>query len=124
MRPPTSEGAWLNAFAMVGRGVGVEWEVPPTTLRGRRVGWAFCTPFIPPYPWPSIVEAGRETLGVLDGVTLGVELLLLTPTRDFLEDERGVMLLLRKALTGVWSSGGAVFARGVLPTLLRGVRVG
>jgi hypothetical protein len=47
------------------------------------------------------------------------------PTRDFLDEERGVMLLLRKDLMGVdWSSCAGVLARGVLPTLLRTVRAG
>ena len=70
------------------------------------------------------MEAGRLLVGVADGVELGVELVLLTPTRDFLEDERGVMLLQRNALTGVTSSGWAVVAaRGVVAALLRAVRL-
>jgi hypothetical protein len=56
-------------------------------------------------------------------VPLGVDDALSTPTRDFLADERGVMLLLRKGLTGVTFSWAVVAARGVLPMLLRAVRV-
>jgi hypothetical protein len=70
------------------------------------------------------VEVGRELDGVADGVEVGVELVLLTPTRDFLVDERGVMLLQRKALTGVTSSCWAVVAAlGVTAALLRAVRL-
>ena len=72
----------------------------------------------------SIVEAGRVLLGVTEGVELGVELVLLTPTRDFLDDDRGVILSFRKALTGVMSSCRAeAGARGVLVALLRAVRL-
>jgi hypothetical protein len=45
-------------------------------------------------------EVGREVVGVL----LGVDVVLSTPTRDFLDEERGVMLLLRNGFTGVTSS--------------------
>lgn len=55
---------------------------------------------------------------------LGVDDVLSTPTRDFLEEERGVTLLLRKAFTGVTSlceeAGGLA---GVVPLLVRVVRV-
>lgn len=54
-------------------------------------------------------------------MALGVEVVLLTPTRDFLDDERGVMLLLRNGLTGVTSSCAAGVVLGVLPTVLRTV---
>jgi hypothetical protein len=64
----------------------------------------------------STVDVGRVAVGVLDGVPLGVDCALLVPTRDFLDEERGVILLLRKALTGVErSSRGVALARGVLP---------
>lgn len=58
------------------------------------------------------------------GVSLGVDEPLSTPTRDFLEDERGVMLLFRNALTGVTFSGGAALGLGVLPLLVRATRGG
>jgi hypothetical protein len=60
---------------------------------------------------------------VAEGVPLGVDEALSTPTRDFLVDERGVMLLLRNGLTGVTLSWAAVATLGVLPTLLRAVRL-
>ena len=44
------------------------------------------------------------------------------PTRDFLEDERGVMLLLKNGLTGVTSSYTVLLALGVVPLLLRARR--
>lgn len=44
------------------------------------------------------------TVGLPDGVPLGVEFALLAPTRDFLEDERGVTLLAMEVLVGVTSS--------------------
>ena len=70
------------------------------------------------------MDAGRVLLGVLQGVAFGVELVLLVPTRDFLDELRGVILLLRKDLTGVErSSWEAVLPLGVLVTLLRTVRV-
>lgn len=73
----------------------------------------------------SIVDAGRALLGVPDGVPLGVDCVLLVPTRDFLDDDRGVILLLRKAFTGVDKSSLApVFAFGVLPVSLRSGRRG
>ena len=53
---------------------------------------------------------------------LGVVFGLATPTREVLADDRGVTLLLMKALTGVTSSWAEVFAFGVLPTTLRGLR--
>ena len=63
-------------------------------------------------------------MGVAEGVALGVEDALSTPTRDFLVEERGVTLVLRKALTGVTLSLEAVApGRGVAPVLLRAVRV-
>lgn len=70
-----------------------------------------------------MVEAGRELLGVAVGVPLGVDEALSTPTRDFLEDERGVMLLLRKGLTGVASSRAVLLTLAVLPLLVRAVRL-
>lgn len=70
------------------------------------------------------MEDGREATGVPEGVPLGVEPGLATPTRDVLADERGVTLLLMKALTGVMSSGAVVFTLGVLPTTLRDLRPG
>lgn len=74
--------------------------------------------------WKSIVEVGRELLGVAEGVTLGVDVALSPPTRDLRDDERGVMLLLRKAFTGVTlSTLATVGALGVVPLLLRAVRV-
>jgi hypothetical protein len=63
-------------------------------------------------------------VGVPEGVPLGVELGLATPTRDVLADERGVTLLLMKALAGVMSSWAAVLTLGVVPTTLRGLRPG
>jgi hypothetical protein len=70
-----------------------------------------------------MVGAGRVLLCELEGVAIGVERGLTVPTRDFLEDERGVMLWLRNDLTGVeMSSCAAVVARGVVATLLRTVR--
>ena len=100
-------------------------------LRGRPPTWELLFPIAPCplYATPcsrcekSTVELGRELLGVADGVPLGVDDALSTPTRDFLDDERGVILLLRKALTGVTFSWAAAAALGVLPTLLRAVRV-
>jgi hypothetical protein len=70
-----------------------------------------------------MVEVGREETGVPDGVSFGVNGGLSKPTRDFLEDERGVTLLLRKALTGVTFSCTAMVTRGVTPLLLRTVRL-
>jgi hypothetical protein len=67
----------------------------------------------------SIVEAGREGAGVPVGVPLGVDEALSPPTRDFLEDDRGVTLLLRNALTGVTSSTTTDLTRGVVAVLLR-----
>lgn len=69
------------------------------------------------------MEVGREVVGVLMGVPLGVEDALSTPTRDFLEDERGVMLLLRKAFTGVTSSTTTELTLGVVALLVRTFRV-
>jgi hypothetical protein len=69
------------------------------------------------------VELGRELEGVADGVALGEGKPLSTPPRDFLEDERGVTLLLRKALTGVTLSWAVAAALGVVASLLRAVRV-
>lgn len=48
-----------------------------------------------------MVDEGRVLLGVPEGVVVGVDCVLPTPTRDFLDEERGVMLLLRNDLTGV-----------------------
>jgi|TARA_R110002003_G_scaffold1184_1_gene22558 hypothetical protein len=81
------------------------------------------------YPRPcsfggnSIVDVGREEAGVLMGVPLGVEVGLSTPTRDFREEERGVTLLFRNALTGVTSSKTAVLTLGVVAVPLRTVRL-
>ena len=98
--------------------MGVVWLLlGPGVLRGR-------TPSCEVLLWAkSTVEPGRELLGVADGVPLGVDDALSTPTRDFRDDERGVTLVLRKALTGVTVSWTAGATRGVLPTLLRAVRV-
>lgn len=63
-------------------------------------------------------EDGRELFGVAFGVSLGVDAPLSPPTRDFLDDERGVMLLFRNALTGVMFSWATVGSRGVVPPLL------
>lgn len=52
----------------------------------------------------------------------GVEFALPVPGRVFLEDERGVTLLLMKDFTGVTSSYTAVFTRGVAPRALRAGR--
>jgi hypothetical protein len=71
-----------------------------------------------------MVERGREGAGVLVGVPLGVEEALSAPTRDFLDDERGVMLLLRKALTGVTSSTTVELTRGVVALVVRTGRPG
>jgi hypothetical protein len=57
-------------------------------------------------------------------VPLGVEEALSAPTRDFLDDDRGVMLLLRKALTGVTSSTMVELTRGVVALLVRTGRPG
>lgn len=70
-----------------------------------------------------MVEVGRDVVGVLVGVPLGVDDRLSTPTRDFLEDERGVMLLLRNAFTGVTSSTTTELTLGVVALLLRTFRV-
>lgn len=70
-----------------------------------------------------MVDAGREGFGVPEGVPFGVDCALPTPTRDFLDEDLGVMLLLIKALTGVTSSCEEVCALEVVPTLLRGVRL-
>lgn len=70
------------------------------------------------------MDPGRELLGVAEGVPLGVDDVLSTPTRDFLEEERGVTLLLRKAFTGVTSlCEEAAGLAGVVPLLVRVVRV-
>jgi hypothetical protein len=100
-------------------------------LRGRPPTCELLFPIAtcPLYPVPcsrcekSTVELGLELLGVADGVPLGVDDALSPPARDFRDDERGVMLLLRKALTGVTFSGAAAATLGVVPTLLRVVRV-
>jgi len=65
-------------------------------------------------------DVGREPLGVIMGEFPGE--LPSPPTRDFLEDERGVMLLFRNDLTGVMLSCVATGARGVVPLLLRRTR--
>lgn len=70
-----------------------------------------------------IVEVGLDETGVLDGVSFGVDGGLSKPTRDFLEDERGVILLLRNALTGVTFSCAPILTRGVAALLLRMVRL-
>ena len=49
--------------------------------------------------YSSMVEAGLELLGVPFGVPVGVDEAL--STRDFLEDDLGVILELKKAFTGV-----------------------
>jgi hypothetical protein len=70
-----------------------------------------------------MVEAGREDEGVLMGVPLGEDNVLSTPTRDFLDEDRGVILLFRKAFTGVTSSCTVLATLGVVALLLRTVRV-
>lgn len=71
------------------------------------------------------MEPARELFGVPEGVLFGVDVLLLTPTRDFRDDERGVTLLLMNDLTGVErSSWDPVLVRGALGVLLRVVRAG
>jgi hypothetical protein len=62
-----------------------------------------------------MLEVGREEVGV----PLGVDEALSTPTRDFLDDERGVTLLFRNAFTGVTSSWMVVLTLGVVALLLR-----
>ncbi len=69
-----------------------------------------------------MIEVGRDEVGVAPGVLLGVDEALSKPTRDFLDDDRGVMLLLRKGFTGVTSSRTAVFTLGVVAALL--LRIG
>lgn len=71
----------------------------------------------------SVEEFGREDDGVLIGVPLGVDDALSKPTRDFLDDERGVTLLFKKAFTGVTSSYTVLFALGVVAALLRTLRL-
>ena len=71
-----------------------------------------------------MVEVGRELVGVALGVLLGVDDALSTPTRDFLDDERGVTLLFRNALTGVTSTWAVGVALGVFPLLVRTLRLG
>ena len=67
-----------------------------------------------------MVEVGRELFGVALGVLLGD--IASTPTRDFLVEERGVMLVLKKGFAGVVVSTLAVLALGVVPLLVRVVR--
>ena len=69
------------------------------------------------------MDVGREVVGVALGVLLGVDDALSTPTRDFLDEDRGVTLLLRKGLTGVLSSRAAVLTLGVDALAPRTVRV-
>lgn len=66
----------------------------------------------------SRVEAGRGLNGVPVGVPLGVVL----PARDFLEEERGVTLLLRKLFTGVDRSSRGPPLGVVLASLLSDLR--
>lgn len=116
-----------------GLGVGVTWLLlGPGILRGRPptaddplFPTALC-PLNPPVcslVWWSIVDPGRELLGVAEGVPLGVDEALSTPTLDFREEERGVILLLRKGLMGVTSLCEGAAALGVVPLLVRAVRV-
>jgi hypothetical protein len=72
----------------------------------------------------SVMDVGRDEDGVLMGVPLGVDDGLSKPTRDFLDEERGVTLLLRKAFTGVTSPYGVVLALGVAALVLRSLRPG
>jgi hypothetical protein len=127
-----SDGAWLY-MESDGLGVGVTWLVlGPGVLRGRPTAdeLLFPTALCPLKPavcslvWWSAVDPGRELLGVAEGVTLGVDEALSTPTLDFLVEERGVTLLLRNGLTGVTSLyEDAAAALGVVPLLVRVVRV-
>lgn len=131
---PASDGAVLY-MESEGLGVGVTWLLlGPGVLRGRPptadeplLPTALC-PLNPPVwslVWWSTVEPGRELLGVTEGVPLGVDEALSTPTRDFLVEERGVTLLLRKGLMGVTSlcEGAGAATLGVVPLLVRAVRV-
>lgn len=54
-----------------------------------------------------------------EGLVVGLP----APTRDFLDEERGVILLFRNALTGVRSSWEAALALEVLGVVLRVVRL-
>ena len=69
------------------------------------------------------MDVGRELFGVAIGVLLGVDDVLSRPTRDFLDEERGVMLLLRNGLAGVVFSTAAEVGFGVAPLLVRRDRV-
>ena len=57
--------------------------------------------------------------GVLVGVAFGVDCPLCVPTRDFLDEDRGVTLSLRKAFTGVDKS--SRLALGLFLVSLRSV---
>ena len=67
------------------------------------------------------MDAGREAIGVVEGVPFGVEFAL-PPARAFRAEERGVTLLATKPFTGVASSWAGAARRGVVPTALRAGR--
>lgn len=67
------------------------------------------------------MDEGRELIGVVAGETLGVDELLLTPTRDFRVVVRGVTLVLRRDLAVSSLTGAA--SLGVSPLALRRVRL-
>lgn len=67
------------------------------------------------------MDEGRELVGVVPGEALGVEELLLTPTRDFLVVVRGVTLTLRCDLAASSLTGAA--SLGATPLALRAVRL-
>ena len=69
------------------------------------------------------MDEGRELIGVVAGEALGEDAPLLTPTRDFREEVRGVTLVLRKDLAGVVSSLMGAASLGVTPLALRAVRL-
>jgi hypothetical protein len=124
---PVSAGTELCMLASGGREGGANWLLlGPGVLRGRLLLLVATLSTLCPLPCSfggkSIVEAGREEVGVLIGVPLGEDKVLSTPTRDFLDEERGVMLLFRNAFTGVTSSTTTLLTLGVVALLLRTLR--
>lgn len=67
---------------------------------------------------PSATDVGLATVGVLFGVPLGVACKL-SVGRDFREEDRGVILLLMSALTGVERSSLVALLLTVMGVLLR-----